>query len=268
MLAVVIPARDEASRIQGVVRKALDLKADLIIPVVNGCKDMTADLVRRAKDSRVRPLYYKEPLGLDVPRIAGAMAALQAGARCVLFLDGDLQGRIGGRLEILCVRVRRGEADLSLSDCYAGTPIPIQRTLAREVYLARLQLNEALGRPDLGAAMPSHGPVAVSRRLLEQVPRSAIGVPPLMHAHAIKKGLRVEVGACIPHKELGSAPRDREHRRKVAETIMGDCQYAMAIAAGRRGDRGGHNGYHGDRRFDLLDLEPPEGRTAAVREDY
>ncbi|HLN62791.1 MAG TPA: glycosyltransferase, partial [Symbiobacteriaceae bacterium] len=79
MLAVVIPARNEASRVQGVIRLALGLKPDLVIPVLNGCKDMTADLVKRVADPRVRPLHFQQALGLDVPRIAGARAALQAG---------------------------------------------------------------------------------------------------------------------------------------------------------------------------------------------
>ncbi|HYG58607.1 MAG TPA: glycosyltransferase family 2 protein [Symbiobacteriaceae bacterium] len=260
MLAVVIPARNEAARIQNVVRQSLKLKAGLVIPVLNGCTDMTMEMVRRLGDARVRPVQFKEPLGLDVPRIAGAQAALEAGARGVLFLDGDLDGQLLGRLAILVERVRRGETDLSLSDCYAGTPVPSRQTTARSVYTARLALNEALGRPDLGAAIPSHGPVAVSRRLLEALPPAAIGVPPLMQALACRAGLGVEVGACIPHKELGSAQRDREHRQKVAETIIGDCLQASG------GDRRGHMGYHEARRFDLLGLQPPEGVTLAMSE--
>lgn len=259
MLAVVIPARNEAARIQGVLRVALRIPADLVIPVLNGCTDMTAEMVRRVPDARIRPVLFKEPLGLDIPRIAGAQAALEAGARAVLFLDGDLEGPIQGRLAILASQVRKGQLDLALSDCYAGTPVPSRQSLARQVYIQRVALNEALKRHELGAAIPSHGPVAVTRRLLETIPLSSIGVPPLMQAHACRAGLNVGVGVCIPHKELGSAKRDRAHREKIADTIIGDCLQAIAIAGGRPGDRRGHIGYHAERRFDLVGLTPPEG---------
>lgn len=266
MLAVVIPARNEAARIQGNLRAALKIPADLVIPVLNGCTDMTAEMVRRVSDSRIRPLLFREPLGLDVPRIAGAQAALEAGARAVLFLDGDLDGPFQSRLAILAAQVRKGGLDLALSDCYAGTPVPSGQTLARQVYTQRVLLNEALKRKDLGAAMPSHGPVAVSRRLLEEIPLSSLGVPPLMQAHACRAGLQVGVGVCIPHKELGSAKRDREHRQKVAETIIGDCLQATAVAEGRTGDRQGHVGYHSERRFDLVGLSAPEGAAVGSGE--
>lgn len=266
MLAVVIPARNEAARIQGVVRGALKIPAEIVIPVLNGCTDMTLEMVRRVSDPRIRPLVFKEPLGLDVPRIAGARAALEAGAKGVLFVDGDLNGQIQGRLAILASQVKRHGMDLALSDCYAGTPVPVRQSAARQVYVQRVALNEALGRADLGAAISSHGPIAVSRRLLEAIPLSSLGVPPLMQAHAVLAGLKVGVGVCIPHLELGSTKRDREHRQRVAETIIGDCLQARAVAEGRPGDRQGHVGYHHERRFDLLGLEPPEGVEVPVGE--
>jgi len=258
MWAVVLPARNEAGRIGSVLRQVLATQAGLIIPVLNGCQDMTAEVVRRTGDARVRPIHFKEALGFDVPRIAGARAALEAGAGAVLFVDADLAGKLQSRLQILVERVRRGASDLALSDCYAGTPIPFRQSAARSVYAARVRLNEALDRRDLGAAIPSHGPCAVSRRLLESLPQASVGVPPLMQAQAVRAGLRVEVGACIPHKELGSAGREREHRLKVAETIIGDCLMGICVAEGRAPDREGHTGYHTERRFDILGLEPPE----------
>ncbi|HYF95119.1 MAG TPA: glycosyltransferase [Symbiobacteriaceae bacterium] len=266
MLAVVVPAMNEAARIQGVLRSALKIPADLVIPVLNGCTDMTAEMVRRVPDSRIRPIHFREPLGLDVPRIAGAQEALKAGARAVLFVDGDLEGPIQSRLTILTTQVKKGALDLALSDCYSGTPVPSRQSLARQVYTHRVALNEALNRRDLGAAMPSHGPVAVSRKLLEAIPLSSLGVPPLMQAHACRAGLKVGVGVCIPHQELGSTKRDREHRQRVAETIIGDCLQATAVAEGRPGDRGGYDGYHRERRFDLVGLNAPEGVTPVSRE--
>lgn len=256
MLAIVIPARNEAARIQTVLRQALRLPAALVIPVVNGCDDMTEEIVRRTSDKRLRAVYYRDALGFDVPRIAGAQAALDAGALAVLFVDADLGGRIEQNLQDLVDRIRRG-TDLALSDCYVNTPVPIRNSAARDVFEARLALNQTLGRRHLGAAIPSHGPVAVSRKLLQTVPMNAVGVPPLMQAHACLAGLRVEVGTAIPHKQLGSVQRDQEHRLKIAETIIGDCLQAICVAEGRPPDREGYIGYHRQRRFNLVGLQPP-----------
>ncbi|HEY3364688.1 MAG TPA: glycosyltransferase [Symbiobacteriaceae bacterium] len=258
MLAVVIPAKNEAGRIQTVMRQVLRLPVSLVFPVLNGCADDTLEIVQRLGDGRVRPLVFKESLGYDVPRIAGARAALNAGARQVLFVDADLAGPLHGRLTTLVEQARRRATDLSLSDCYAGTPVPYRDSAASKVYQARVALNRALGREDLDAAIPSHGPVVASRRLLERVPPAAVGVPPLMQALAIKAGLTVAVGVHIPHHELGSAQRDREHRLRIAETIIGDCLAAICLAEGCPADRQGHIGYHAERRFDLLGLEAPE----------
>ncbi|MGE5674733.1 MAG: glycosyltransferase family 2 protein [Mycobacterium leprae] len=258
MLAVVIPARNEAGRIQVLIRQVLQAGTGLALVVANGCTDGTAELVRRMGDSRVKTLVYPEALGYDVPRIAGARAALSLGADGVLFVDGDLGGQLASSLHIILERMRRGRIDLLLTDCYAATPIPYRQSAAAEVYQSRVALNEALGRADLRAAIPSHGPSAVSRRLLERLPQAVLGVPPLMQAHACRAGLAVEVVATLPHRQLGSAKRGAEHGRLIADTIIGDCRQGICHAQGRNLDRGGFIGYHHQRRFDLLGLLPPE----------
>lgn len=257
MMAVVIPARNEAARIGELLQRALRLPVGLVIPVLNGCTDMTPAVVGRLQERRIRPLVFREPLGYDVPRIAGARAALEAGARGVLFVDGDLAGRLDRQLLSLLERVRRG-ADLALCDCYQDTPLPAGDSTASRVYGARLRLNRALGKGELGPAIPSHGPAAVSSRLLELVAPASVGVPPLMQAQAARAGLRIEIGAQVPHRELGSAQRDREHRLQIAETIIGDCELGVCCAELRRPDRGGYGGYHPQRRFDLLGLVAPD----------
>lgn len=270
MLAVVIPVRNEAQGLGNVLRMALALQAGWVIPVLNGCTDMSDEIVARHPDRRLAPLHFREPLGYDVPRIAGARHALELGALAVLFLDGDLTGHLDSVLHNLAARAKAG-ADLALVDCYAGTATPYRDSAAAGVYQARLALNGALDRPDLGPAIPSHGPVVVSRRLLETVPHGTLGIPPLMQAHACRAGLRVEVGARVPHKELGSSRRGREHGLRIAETILGDCEMGRRLAQGERPDRAGHVGYHHERRFDLVGVAPPEapaqaGRAAAPHE--
>lgn len=266
MLAVVIPARNEAARIEPVIRQGLRLGAGLVIPVLNGCDDMSTEIVRRIRDKRVRPLPFKVPLGYDVPRIAGARMALEHGATGVIFVDADLGGPIFGALLALADQVRRGALDLALCDCYAGTPVPFRKSAAADVYQARLRLNRALKRADLGPAIPSHGPAALSRRLLERLPEASIGVPPLLQAHACHSGLTVAVVARISHRDLGSVKRDRDHGINIAETIIGDCLEGICLAEGRPADREGHIGYHHQRRFDLVGLMPPAayGQTVSL----
>lgn len=260
LLCVVIPAYNEEARIGGIMAQVLRLQVDLVVPVVNGCTDRTLEIVQEMPDSRIWPLYYPEPLGLDVPRCAGARLALQKGAQAVLFVDGDLAGDLGASLWELLVAIRHGGADLALTDCYHNTDRPRRGSMAGRVYATRLELNRVLGRPDLGPALPSHGPSAVSRRLLEQVPLWSLGMPPLLHALAIGQGLRAEVATRIPHRSLGSAPRLPAYRKRVAHTILGDCHAAMAAARGRPLTR--EDGQerledlHLERRWDLLGLQP------------
>lgn len=255
MLAVVLPAKNEAARIETVLKQVLRLPASLIIPVLNGGDDMTPAILNRFADKRIQPLQFREPLGYDVPRIAGARSALVEGASIILFVDADLTGAILGVLLTLVNGVKKGGLDLALSDCYAGTAVPYRDSVAATVYQARLALNEALGQPALGPAIPSHGPAAVSRRLLEGVPLWSVGVPPVMQAYAILAGFKAGIGAHIAHKELGSAERERAHRIMIAQTIIGDCLEGRALVDGDQADRKGHIGYDAGRRFDLVQVQ-------------
>jgi glycosyltransferase involved in cell wall biosynthesis len=261
VLAVVIPAKNEAARIQTVIRQVLHLPVSLVVPVLNGCTDATPDVVRRLADHRIKSLQFTEPLGYDIPRIAGAQAALTAGAHAILFVDADLGGLIEPSIAALVQRASKDGLDLALSDCYVGTPVPYRDSAARRVYRARLRLNEALSRPDLGVAIPSHGPSLVSRRLLETVPLGSLGIPPLMQALACRAGLKVEIAGFLPHRDLGSAQRDHTHRLTIAETIIGDCLHATCVATERPVHRAGHLGYHPTRRFDLVGMSLYAGGT-------
>jgi len=251
MLAAVVPARDEANRIGIVLRHLLRLPLDLVIPVVNGCHDRTWERVSGFADGRIEPLRYRFPLGVDVPRACGAFAAYARGADVVLFVDGDMIEDMNSGLRHLLSAVVRGGLDMALNDPYPSLPRPA--TLAGRIARLRRELNTALGLEHLGAASPSHGPHAVSRRLLEAVPMEALAVPPVSLALAARAGQRIGVGARIRHADLGSDPRDAEHRRRIGETIIGDCLEGLCIARGeprcRRRDGREYLGYHPQRRF-------------------
>ncbi|OAT82974.1 glycosyltransferase family 2 protein [Desulfotomaculum copahuensis] len=273
MLAAVIPVKNEAAVIQKVLRRVLSLPVDLVIPVLNGCTDASREKVAELHERRIKPLFFHQALGIDVPRAVGARQACRAGARAVLFVDGDMSGDLDALLSRLAEAVTGGRADLALTDCYPPEAAAGLSELASHLLAVRLSLNRELGLAGvLGSSSPSHGPHAVSRTFLERVPLRELAVPPAALALAAREGLTVRVAAAAPHSRLGSPWRDAVHSRLIAETIIGDCLEALCVYEGRPRSRAkdGHlfMGYHPARRFDLLDrflaagqaVLPPEHR--------
>lgn len=259
MLVAVVPAKNEAPFIARVLQNLLAVPVDLIIPVVNGSIDQTAEIVRCFPSPRIQPLFFPEPLGIDVPRAVGAARAIDAGATAALFVDGDMAGNILGALRELVRAVERGGADLALTNCYPPEELARLSDLARLLLELRLALNRELGLAEaIGSATPSHGPHAVSRRFLECVPIPELAVPPVALAIAARLGLKIKVGACLAHRELGSPFRDATHARLVAETIIGDCLEALCVARGLPRSRCLHGvnylGYHPQRNLALAGL--------------
>lgn len=258
MHCAVIPVQNEEASVGRVLEQVLALPVDLVIPVVNGCRDRSREIIRGyAADPRVRPLEFTEPLGLDVPRAVGAARARKLGAAAVLFVDGDMGGEVAPALRDLLTAVTRGGLDLALTDCYPpGAPGP-SSPLAHTLFEVRRLLNRALGLPGLGGASPCHGPHAVSARFLETVPLKSLAVPPLALVGAVQAGLRVGVAASLPHAALGSSERGEEHALRLAETIIGDHLEAFCVLTGKKNRsrtlRGlTFDGYNPERRRDLL----------------
>lgn len=258
MLAAVIPVKNEAANIQKVLRQILSLPVDLVMPVLNGCTDGSRGKVAEINDPRVKPLFFHEALGIDVPRAIGAWQARRAGAQAVLFVDGDMSGEIAALLHQLAAAVTGGRTHLALTDCYPPEALAGLSELASHLLAVRLSLNRELGLAGIiGPSSPSHGPHAVSRAFLERVPLRELAVPPVALALAARAGLTVQVAATTPHFRLGSPLRDAVHSRLIAETIIGDCLEALCVYEGKPRSRAKNNhlfmGYHPVRRFDLLD---------------
>jgi len=258
MYCAVIPVHDEEASIGRVLQQVLAIPVDLALPVVNGCRDRSGEIVSGyAADPRVYPLEFTEPLGLDVPRAVGAARARELGAEAVLFVDGDMRGDVEQALRDLLGAVTSGGLDLALTDCYPpGAPGP-SSPLANTLLEVRRLLNEALGLATLGGASPCHGPHAVGRRFLETVPLESLAVPPVALVLAARAGLRIGVAAALPHAALGSSDRGEEHALRLAETIIGDHLEAFGILKGEKNRsrtlRGlTFNGYNPERRRDLL----------------
>ena len=258
MIAAVMPVKDEEKRLKKTVETLLSVPLDIIIPVINGSSDSSCSIIRQVGSKRIQPIYFIEPLGIDVPRAIGARAALDKGATAVLFLDGDMEGDIAKNLVDLISAVYEKHADMALTNCYPGDYITRLPKLAAAVLNARIGLNREIGLEEtIGAASPSHGPHAVSQRFLLSVPLREIAIPPVSLALAAKKDLRICVGTEIAHNELGSPGKDSAHADLIAWTIIGDCIEAQHVYRNtkRRRSSGSveYQGYHSQRRWDLLD---------------
>lgn len=256
MNVVVIPAKDEEPSIKLVLDVVDSLGVDLIIPVVNGCKDKTAlEVLNGLWKTPIRLLEFKEALGIDMPRAIGALYAQKCGATSILFLDGDMSSIPRDSLNTLIESVSSNKTDMALTNCYPF--IYPRNSLANQVLKMREKLNRQINRfHELGLASPAHGPHAVSHRFLEEVPLHEIALPPVSMAIAARKCLSITVEGSIHHKLLGSPIKDTNHGKMVAYTIIGDSLEAISAYKHEPRSRVFHGvdygGYHPQRRFDIF----------------
>lgn len=255
MICTVVPVQNEAARIERVMNTLLSLPVEIIIPVINGSTDGSADIIAAYPRDRVHIIRFETSLGIDVPRAVGGAYARHLGAEIVLFMDGDMTGDIKKDLAGLIEALAKNKADVALTDCYprAHRPPSVQ---IQYICLIRALFNRVIGFDHLGTASPSHGPHAVSRRFLRTVPVPDLGVPPVTMAVCARENLKAVIGAVVPHPALGSPDRSSTHTRLIWDTLIGDYLEAFAVYHGRKRTRALHgiayDGYHPQRRFDLL----------------
>lgn len=255
MLAAVVPARNEAAGLEKIIGTLCKVPVDLIVPVVNDSQDSSKDIICRLSEPRIKPLFFDQALGLDIPRAIGGKYAFDLGARAVLFVDGDMTGDIRANLSELAQGILLKGVDLALTDCYPDSPAT--SPLALSLIEIRKNLNLQLGLSYLGAATPSHGPHGMSRKLLQTIDWADLAIPPVALVRASLHQLVIRVETAIPHHQLGSPLRDLLHCLLIADTITGDYREAECLLQGepRRRCKNGipYIGYHRFRRFDLLE---------------
>lgn len=256
MVSVVIPVKNEENRIAKTLDNCYDLPLKNIIIILNGCTDNSREVVKsHSLRKYIHLLEFAEPLGIDIPRAIGAAYSYKIASTTVLFLDGDMEGNIHYHLKELILAINENHVDMALTNCYPY--ITVRPTIAGTVLRYREKLNQSLGIfTELGVANPSHGPHAVSRRLLETIPWRAIAIPPLSLAMAAQAKLNIKVVTSLPHSLLLSPLRNEEHSIFIAETIIGDCLEAISYLNGlppSRKDNGIYYlGYHPHRKFHML----------------
>ena len=256
MITAVVPAKNEAGRIATVLQNLSTLAIDHIIVVANGSNDTTMREVLRLGIPKLQILYFHERLGIDIPRAIGAKVALALGSDVVVFVDGDMVGTFTDNLSQLIDQVLLKQSHMALTNCYPSPPRHIERY--NPTFQWRLNLNKELGlEKKINLSTPSHGPHAVSRRLLETISVRELAIPPVSMALARMNKLKIDVATTIPHYQLGSSLKTHIHCVKIIDTIVGDCLEAITVFQNAPRTRQWQNktylGYHSERRFDLLD---------------
>lgn len=255
MIAAVVPAQNEEGRITKVLDSLSITGVNKTYVVINGSNDNTLQEVLSYKGLKTEVIYFRESLGIDVPRAVGAWAAYDENAEIILFVDGDMVGNISNNL-IELINCIKEHSDMALTNCYPS--IPKESALTSKIISFRKMLNQTLGVfEEMGITIPSHGPHAVSRKFLKIVPFRELAVPPVSLAIAVKEKLKITVPFTIPHFKLGSKLKDKKHAYLIAETIIGDCIEAMNFYKGNPRERifNGivYDGYNSLRRWDILD---------------
>ncbi|MDD4568608.1 MAG: glycosyl transferase family 2 [Tepidanaerobacteraceae bacterium] len=256
MNMAVVPAKNEQGRIGKVLTLLKKTPVEKIITIVNGSRDNTMKEIKSLKIGSVEILYFTPELGIDIPRAIGAYHAYKSGATSVIFVDGDLIGDIETQVIDLIHAVVYQQVDLAMTNCYPD--LVYSSDLAEQILLFRSLLNLKLGLYDkIGVASPSHGPHAVSRRLMELVDFKDFAIPPVILAFAACSGLSIDVATKLPQEQLGSTIRNYAHAKKIADTIIGDTLEAINYFNGKPRTRcflyKEYLGYNPLRRFDILE---------------
>lgn len=255
MNIAVVPAKNEQGRIGYVLNTLSNTLVEKIIVVVNGSTDNTMKEIKALKMKNLDILYFTPELGIDIPRAIGAYRAYKEGAMAVVFVDGDMIGDITSTVNELIFSIIHAKVDLAMTNCYPE--LSNKNELTEQILLFRTLLNLKLGIYEkIEVATPSHGPHAVSRRLLQIINFKYLALPPLVLAFAVKHNLNIDIPVKIPHSMLGSKIRSPFHAKKIADTIIGDTIEAINYFTNRPKTRcylyKDYQGYNPFRRFDLL----------------
>lgn len=255
MAIAIVPAQNEEAKIATVINNLEKAEVNKIIIVVNGSEDRTLQRVLSLKNPDIQVIYFIDKLGVDIPRAVGAKYAKDLHDDVFLFVDGDMDGKLETNFRQLIDAVREKSLDMALSNCYPegwelkkrSSPL----TKYRIKFIRELELLDTVG-----IALPSHGPHAVSRALLQEIPLQLLAIPPLSMVWAKQKEKNIGIGTSIPPMNLGSTPRGYTHSLMISETIIGDCLEAICYLRGlppTRKDNGFEFlGYAPTRRFDIL----------------
>ena len=218
-VAVVIPARNEADRIEATVKGAAGLPGvGLVVVVDDGSRDATADRARQAgaavmRHSRNRGKGAAMETGAEAVRLLDERDGLDS-PRHLLFLDADL-AQTAARAAPLIEPVLAGEADMTIAIFTATVKLGGHGLV---VGFSGAGIRRATGWQP---TQPLNGQRCLTRAAFEAArPLAAgFGVETALTIDLLRKGMRVtEVEVDLAHRATGTDMRAQLHRaRQLAD---------------------------------------------------
>ena len=226
LVAVVIPAYNEADRVGATVTAAATLTdVDLVVVVDDGSRDGTAQVAERAGASVLRHA-----------RNRGKAAAMETGAEAVrlldqrdprevprhlLFLDADL-GSTAAAAGPLIAPVAEGEADMTIA------MFAVRDKIGGHGFVVGLSAAGIRRATGWAPAQPLNGQRCLTRAAFDAARPLArgFGVETAMTIDLKRKGMRItEVEVPLAHRATGTDLRAQVHRARQ----FADVAWALAF---------------------------------------
>lgn len=218
-VAVVIPARNEADRIQDTVTAAAALPdVGTVVVVDDGSSDATAGLAKEAgaavmRHSRSRGKGAAMETGAEAVRLLDEQEGL-ASLRHLLFLDADLAGT-AARAAPLMQPVLAGQADMTIAVFTATVK------LGGHGMVVKLSGNGIRRATGWQSRQPLNGQRCLTRAAFEAARPLAhgFGVETALTIDLLRKGMRItEVEVDLAHRATGTDLHAQLHRaRQLAD---------------------------------------------------
>lgn len=233
-VAVVIPARDEAERIEKTVLAALDISGvDLVVVVDDGSEDATAALAKgagavvvRHKSNKgkaaamatgARVVNMREETEQAERRAAGgAEADQQVPPRALLFIDGDMQDS-ATEAQPLVDAVLNDGVDMAIA------LLPPQEGAAGRGIVVKTARNGIRKATGFETVQPLSGTRCITRETWDAVQPLAPGwgVETGLTIDALHLGFWVkEISANLHHRATGRDLRSQLHRANQLKDVM------------------------------------------------
>jgi Glycosyl transferase family 2 len=228
-IAVIIPARNEADRIEATVIAAAMLPgAGVVLVVDDGSADATAGLAAACgalvvRHARNRGKGAAMETGAEAVRLLDQRDAHADGPRHLLFLDADL-GETASRAAPLTGPVLAGTADMTIAVFTSRVKLGGHGLVVR---LAGGGISRATGWEP---RQPLNGQRCLTRAALEAARPLArgFGVETGLTVDLMRNGMRItEVEVDLAHRATGTGLRAQLHRARQLRDV------AIALAARR-----------------------------------
>lgn len=229
-VAVIIPAKDEASRIATTVRSARAIPlVDLVLVVDDGSEDNTQDVAREAGAVVVRHSHNRgKSAAMETGAAVVAMRDVPGRApRILLFVDADL-GETAVNTAPLVPPVAEGVADLAIAT------LPAQAGAGGRGFVVKAARRAIRAMTGWSPKQPLSGQRCMTREAFEAATPLARGwgVEVGMTIDLLRQGyVAVEIPCELRHRPSGKDLRGQMHRAAQYR----DVQLAISARRVRRG---------------------------------